>query len=84
MTPADDDYLLPEQRARKRIDEMLVRAGWILQDYKSINLYASPGVAVRELVTTAGPADYVLFLDLHQRCAVTGLATLHRPSRERR
>ncbi len=63
MTPPDDDYLLPEQRARKRIDEMLVRAGWVVQDYKSINLYASAGVAVRELVTTAGPADYVLFLD---------------------
>ena len=60
---ADDDYLHPEQRARKRIDEMLERAGWVVQDYKSINLYAGTGVAVRELVTTAGPADYVLFVD---------------------
>jgi type I restriction enzyme R subunit len=60
---ADDDYLHPEQRARKRIDEMLARAGWVVQDYKSINLYAGTGVAVRELVTTAGPADYVLFVD---------------------
>lgn len=42
---------------------MLVRAGWVVQDYKSINLYASTGVAVREFVTTAGPADDVLFLD---------------------
>ncbi len=65
MTPADDDYLLPEQRARKRIDEMLVIAGWVVQDYKSINLYVGPGVAVRELVTAAGPADYVLFVDRH-------------------
>ena len=39
------------------------RAGWVVQDYKSINLYAGTGVAVRELVTTAGPADYVLFVD---------------------
>ena len=53
MPPTDDAYLLPEQRARKRIDETLVRAGWVVQDYKSINLYASAGVAVRELVTTA-------------------------------
>jgi len=60
---ADDDYLHPEQLARKRIDAMLVRAGWIVQDYKSINLYAGTGVAVRELVTAAGPADYVLFVD---------------------
>jgi type I restriction enzyme R subunit len=55
--------LLPEQRARVRIDEMLVAAGWVVQDYKAVNLYAGPGVAVRELVTAAGPADYVLFVN---------------------
>lgn len=32
MTPGDDDYLHPEQRARRRIDEMLVAAGWAVQD----------------------------------------------------
>ena len=57
------DRLLPEQRARVRIDAMLVAAGWVVQDYKAINLYAATGVAVRELVTTAGPADYVLFVN---------------------
>lgn len=62
MTAADE-YLLPEQKARVRIDEMLDRAGWVVQDYRSINLYAGVGVAVRELVTTAGPADYVLFVN---------------------
>lgn len=60
---AHDDYLPPEQRARQLIDGMLERAGWVLQDYTAVNLYAGVGVAVRELVTTAGPADYVLFVD---------------------
>ncbi|HUP70349.1 MAG TPA: type I restriction-modification enzyme R subunit C-terminal domain-containing protein [Acidimicrobiales bacterium] len=63
MTTADDDRLLPEQRARVRIDAMLKAAGWAVQDYKVVNLYAGTGVAVRELVTNAGPADYVLFVN---------------------
>ena len=42
---------------------MLGAAGWVVQDYRSVNLYAGTGVAVRELVTTAGPADYVLFVN---------------------
>jgi type I restriction enzyme R subunit len=64
MAPTDEpDYLHPEQRARQRIDTMLAAAGWVVQDYKSVNLYAGTGVAVRELVTTAGPADYVLFVN---------------------
>jgi len=63
MTPDDSDRLLPEQRARVRIDAMLEAAGWVVQDYKAVNLYAGIGVAVRELVTNAGPADYVLFVN---------------------
>ena len=63
MTSDDHDRLLPEQRARVRIDGMLAAAGWVVQDYKAVNLYAGTGVAVRELVTTAGPADYVLFVN---------------------
>ncbi|RIK09788.1 MAG: restriction endonuclease subunit R [Acidobacteria bacterium] len=64
VTPQDErDYLHPEQKARKRIDEMLMAAGWIVQDYKAVNLYAGTGVAVRELITSAGPADYVLFVN---------------------
>jgi type I restriction enzyme, R subunit len=35
----------------------------VVQDYKAVNLYAGTGVAVRELVTNAGPADYVLFVN---------------------
>jgi len=63
MTPADSGYLAPEQHARQRIDAMLERAGWVVQDYKAVNLYAGLGVAVRELPTSAGPADYVLFVN---------------------
>ncbi|HWI04536.1 MAG TPA: DEAD/DEAH box helicase family protein, partial [Acidimicrobiales bacterium] len=42
---------------------MLAAAGWVVQNYKAVNLYAGTGVAVRELVTDAGPADYVLFVN---------------------
>ncbi len=59
----DHEYLHPEQRARQRIGAMLAAAGWMVQDYRSVDLYAGTGVAVRELVTTAGPADYVLFVN---------------------
>ncbi|MGI6609084.1 MAG: type I restriction-modification enzyme R subunit C-terminal domain-containing protein [Limnochordia bacterium] len=53
----------PEQRARDRIDHLLTEAGWQLQSRDSVNVYSSLGVAVRELHTTEGPADYVLFVD---------------------
>ncbi len=53
----------PEQAARDRIDEMLSRAGWVVQDNRKIDFSASPGVAVREYQTDVGPADYVLFVD---------------------
>ena len=64
VSPTDDaGYLHPEQKTRKRIDTTLEAAGWVVQDYRSPNLYAGTGVAVRELVTNAGPADYVLFVN---------------------
>jgi len=63
MTDGGEEYLGPEARARIEIDRQLVRCGWVVQDYKAVNLYASRGVAVRELVTSAGPADYVLFVN---------------------
>ena len=52
----------PEQQARQTIDAMLTAAGWAVQDRKTLNLAAAPGVAVRELWTGAGPGDYLLFL----------------------
>lgn len=53
----------PEQIARDNIDRQLSACGWIIQDKKQINLFAGGGVAVREYQTTAGPADYILFVD---------------------
>ncbi|MDA8252513.1 MAG: DEAD/DEAH box helicase family protein, partial [Rhodospirillales bacterium] len=53
----------PEARARQKIDAMLARSGWVVQSRDAINLHAGPGVAVREVQTRTGPADYLLFLD---------------------
>lgn len=61
----------PEELARRNIDAQLERAGWIVQDYKDINLYASAvpngvsGVAVREFPMKAGhgKVDYLLFIN---------------------
>ncbi len=57
------EYLDPEQRARKEIDEQLAACGWVVQDYQHAAVAAAKGVAVREVPTEAGPADYVLFVD---------------------
>ena len=57
----------PEARAREAIDRQLMAVGWAVQDYKTLNLGAAIGVAVREFPTDSGPADYVLFV---QRQAV--------------
>ena len=61
MTPDGGD--LPERQARKVIDERLAAAGWVVQDYKTMNVRQGVGQAVREVPTAAGPADYVLFVD---------------------
>ncbi len=53
----------PEQQARETIDAMLAAAGWVVQDIKELNLSASRGVAIRELQSMGGPADYILFVD---------------------
>jgi type I restriction enzyme, R subunit len=60
----DHDYLAREARARLEIDKQLVAAGWSVQSQKSLNLSASPGVAVREftLEKPHGRVDYLLFL----------------------
>ncbi|MEL0586139.1 MAG: DEAD/DEAH box helicase family protein [Candidatus Thiodiazotropha sp. (ex. Lucinoma kazani)] len=61
MTP--NDYTLLETQTREAIDRKLTDAGWVIQDKKRINLYESLGVAVREMDTDTGPADYMLFID---------------------
>lgn len=57
------EQTLLEAETRKQIDAKLKSAGWVIQDKKRINLYASTGVAVREMDTDTGPADYMLFID---------------------
>jgi len=54
-----------EQRARVLIDRQLADAGWLVQDRKDLNLFAGPGVAVREVVMKPGHgrADYLLYID---------------------
>ena len=55
--------MLPEQKARQNIDKQLQLAGWIVQNYKSINPSAGLGIAVSEYPTESGSADYILFID---------------------
>ena len=62
---AVEDYLDPEARARMEIDRQLGECGWIVQDYKKLNLGAGTGVAVREFKMNGGydAADYLLFVN---------------------
>ncbi len=53
----------PEQLARIQIDAQLSAAGWTVQNISDLNLSASRGVAVREIQSHGGPADYILFVD---------------------
>ena len=55
----------PEAQARINIDRMLEQAGWQVQDRDAMNLYAGPGVAVREFVLKPGhgTVDYLLFVN---------------------
>src|SRR6266496_6002384 len=53
----------PEEQARQLIDERLVQAGWVVQDYTRLNLGASVGVAIREFSVMTGAADYLLFVN---------------------
>ena len=55
--------ILPEQRAREQIDQLLRDAGWKLQNRDALNLGAGRGVAVREFSLKTGFADYLLFVD---------------------
>ena len=53
----------PEEKARQDIDQLLTKAGWVIQDVDKINLGANLGVAVREYPTKSGFVDYALFVD---------------------
>ena len=53
----------PEDQARKKIDQMLIDSGWIIQDYKNLDLSAGYGVAIREYPFSKEASDYALFID---------------------
>ena len=53
----------PEARARQEIDRQLGECGWVVQNHREINIYASAGVAVREFPLKTGFADYLLYVD---------------------
>jgi len=52
-----------EQIARDQIDRQLEASGWVVQGKNGLNLSAATGVAVRELSSEGGPADYILFAE---------------------
>src|SRR6266851_8355475 len=53
----------PEELARENIDTLLTKCGWIIQDYKQVNLSAGIGIAVREVPLKKGRCDYLLLID---------------------
>ena len=55
--------MTPETKARIKIDEKLIEAGYVVQDMSDFNPVASLGVAVREFPTSSGPVDYLLFIN---------------------
>lgn len=55
--------MVKEEEARQLIDGLLEAAGWLVQDYRNLNLSAGIGVAVREFPLKTGFADYMLFVD---------------------
>jgi type I restriction enzyme R subunit len=55
--------MTPEQKARRQIDAQLAACGWVVQDYRDMNISAALGVAVREFPLRTGSADYLLYAD---------------------
>ncbi|MFF9767246.1 DEAD/DEAH box helicase family protein [Streptomyces sp. NPDC014636] len=53
---------LNELQAREKIDAMLAKAGWLVQDKADANPLAGAGVAIREFTLATGRADYVLYV----------------------
>ena len=53
---------LTEAQVRTEIDRALTAAGWVVQDASEMNLHHA-GVAVREVSTAAGRADYMLYVE---------------------
>ncbi len=53
----------PEELARQNIDALLKQCGWLIQDYKKLDLSAGRGIALREVRLKEGRCDYLLLID---------------------
>ena len=53
----------PEELARQQIDALLTQCGWVIQNYKQLDLSASGGIAIREVRLKEGRCDYLLLID---------------------
>jgi type I restriction enzyme R subunit len=53
----------PEELARQQIDAMLIGAGWIIQNFRGLNLAAGKSVALRKVPLKSGRCDYLLLVD---------------------
>jgi type I site-specific restriction endonuclease len=51
-----------EELARQDIDRQLAQCVWQVQRRNEMNIFASPGVAVREFVMLTGEGDYLLYV----------------------
>lgn len=54
---------MSEAQVRAELDRILEKAGWVVQDDATKNLFAGKGVAVREVSTAVGRADYLLYVE---------------------
>ncbi len=55
----------PEEKARERIDALLVQAGWEVSDPREANIHAARGVVIRNFPLKSGHgfADYLFYVD---------------------
>lgn len=53
----------PEELARQQIDALLQQCGWLIQDYKKLDLSVGHGIAIREVRLKEGRCDYLLLID---------------------
>lgn len=62
---SNDARISAEQQARVLIDSQLAAAGWVVQDGKTMNLFAGDGIAIREVVMAPGHGrvDYLLYVE---------------------
>jgi hypothetical protein len=48
----------PEELARQNIDALLQQCGWLIQDYKKLDLSAGRGIAIREVRLKKGAGQH--------------------------